>query len=318
MIAYKTQTVMKNIFTFFLSTLVSSFLFGQGCPTSITNDNRFRFNYGSSSEKNAAFDALPSTGVSITVTGMLGTTVFTDTDPLEFGRSGAPNGLARNNTAVFFRSSEIIQPANSDFTGTITFNYAGGDVTCEYALNALPVSLTAFSGKKMEKSILLEWKTASETNNDYFAIERSIDGRSFEQLTKVSGKGTTTETVAYAFEDEKPESATNYYRLRQVDYDGTESLSDIITVNFKDTRLDLNLFPTLVREEVNLDLTNYENENVLINILNSTGQIVLSKKVNSSEIVTLRLGDLNLSEGMYYARCQSLDQIKIGKFLVIK
>lgn len=200
------------------------------------------------------------------------------------------------------------------FTGTIVFT----NFTCTFDLGSLPVSLASFTGKKMEKSIRLEWKTESELNNDYFAVERSMDGRNFEQLTKVSGKGNSTERVVYAFEDKNPESATNYYRLRQVDYDGTESFSDIVSVKFKANRLDLNLYPTLVREEVNLDLTNYENENVLINILNSTGQIVLSKEVNSSEIVTLSLGNLNLSEGMYYARCQSLGQITIGKFLILK
>lgn len=223
-----------------------------------------------------------------------------------------------NNNRIRILNLSGITGGAGAYNGEITFNDAMPPFSCIFGTGPLPVTLTSFTGKKMEKSIQLEWKTESELNNDYFVVERSMDGRNFEQLKEVSGKGNSTERVVYTFEDQKPESATNYYRLRQVDYDGTESFSDIITVKFKNTRLDLNLYPTLVREEVNLDLTNFENENVLINILNATGQIILSKEVSSSEIVTLSLENLNLSEGMYYARCQSLGQITIGKFLILK
>ncbi len=182
----------------------------------------------------------------------------------------------------------------------------------------LPVSLSSFTAKKMEKSILLGWETETEINNDYFAVERSTDGRDFEQLTEVSGNGNSTGQITYDFEDRNPESAINYYRLRQVDYDGTEAFSEIITVNFTDIRLDLNLYPTLAREEVNLDLTNFANEDVVIKVLDGAGRIVLNKAINGREILTLDLESLNLSEGMYYVHCQSASQTTTGKFLVVK
>lgn len=205
-----------------------------------------------------------------------------------------------------------------NYNGEITFNDAISPFTCTFGSGALPVSLTSFIGKNMEKFIQLEWKTASELNNDYFTVERSIDGRNFEQLAEVTGRGTTTETVAYAFKDEQPASATNYYRLRQVDYDGTESFSNIITVNFKNTSSDLKLYPTLVQAEVNLDLTSYKDENVVITILNTTGKIVFSKVVNSNEIVTLNLDNLNLGQGFYYVHCQLFNQMLVEEFFVLK
>ncbi|MEP2772267.1 MAG: LamG-like jellyroll fold domain-containing protein [Fulvivirga sp.] len=101
------------------------------------------------------------------------------------------------------------------------------------ASNPLPVSLISFEGEKYGKSVKLEWKTSSELNNDYFEIEHSSDGYSFETLGIVKGHGTTTEEHTYTMYHERPEEGYNFYRLKQVDYDGAYSYEgQVVSVYF--------------------------------------------------------------------------------------
>lgn len=96
--------------------------------------------------------------------------------------------------------------------------------------NALPVSLTYFVGSIHTASILLSFSTATERNNSHFEIERSADGRVFATIGRVAGAGTSTRAHEYAFEDKAPRKGVNYYRLRQVDFDGSAHLSQVIAV----------------------------------------------------------------------------------------
>ena len=100
-----------------------------------------------------------------------------------------------------------------------------------YPAATLPVSLTSFTGKKEINGIRLNWKTASELNNDHFDILRSGDGKSFNTLTSVSGNGTSNQVNNYNYLDNAPESGTNYYQLNQVDKDGAATKSNIIAVS---------------------------------------------------------------------------------------
>lgn len=205
------------------------------------------------------------------------------------------------------------------YTGTIT---SPSGLVCTYIAGVLqttlPISLTSFTAKKMEHSIRLEWETEREINNDRFIVERSTDSRNFEQLAEVSGEGNSTGKVAYSFEDKNPKSAINYYRLRQIDYSGSESLSEIITMNFLDTREDLKIYPTTVKDEINFDVTSFEDENLTIEILDASGHALISKAIINNEIHTFNLSNLNLSGGMYYVRCRSANRIAVGSFLVAK
>src|SRR5690606_7492371 len=86
----------------------------------------------------------------------------------------------------------------------------------------LPITLTTFTARQLEATkVTLDWTTASEENNDYFAIEYSADGRHFDELGMVRGAGSTTTSQHYSFIHHHPVAGSNYYRLRQVDFDGT-------------------------------------------------------------------------------------------------
>src|SRR5690606_6034315 len=85
-------------------------------------------------------------------------------------------------------------------------------VECE-PINPLPVSLMSFEGKRSPEGIVLDWKTASEKNNDRFEIQRSPDGKTFERIGTVAGNGNSSNVISYAFTDKSPGNGINYYRL---------------------------------------------------------------------------------------------------------
>ncbi len=112
------------------------------------------------------------------------------------------------------------------FTGSFSTFYL-------FANNAiLPVELTEFNAREVDKQrVQLDWQTTIETDNSHFEVTHSTDGRTFEVLGEVAGAGNSTAEQAYGFLHKTPAVGLNYYRLRQVDYDGTESLSKIREVN---------------------------------------------------------------------------------------
>ena len=94
--------------------------------------------------------------------------------------------------------------------------------------NPLPISLLTFTGTSSNEGYSLFWQTATEIDNDYFAIERSDDAIDFETIGMVPGAGNSHNILSYEFTDENPSKGINYYRLTQYDFDGQSSSSDII------------------------------------------------------------------------------------------
>ncbi|MCB0642549.1 MAG: hypothetical protein KDC44_12960, partial [Phaeodactylibacter sp.] len=101
---------------------------------------------------------------------------------------------------------------------------------------AVPVELRSFTGQTLEEGVLLKWITETETDNDFFSLERSFDGQSFTPISILAGAGTSLTPIEYAFLDrEVLELGQNtvYYRLKQTDFDGAESFSEIIIVRLQ-------------------------------------------------------------------------------------
>ena len=96
----------------------------------------------------------------------------------------------------------------------------------------IPVELIVFEGKVENESVLLSWITASELNNQGFDIEKSTNKENWENIGFVPGKGTTTELNYYSYIDHKKETGRQFYRLRQIDYNGNSKYSNIVETNF--------------------------------------------------------------------------------------
>ena len=97
-------------------------------------------------------------------------------------------------------------------------------------IQPLPVTLASFSAAPQGTGVAVNWTTASEKNNAGFEVERSANGTDFAKLTTVAGMGTTQNTHTYSYFDAVPLSSTSYYRLKQIDLDGTVAYSPVIAV----------------------------------------------------------------------------------------
>ncbi len=134
------------------------------------------------------------------------------------------HGLAIGTTANPFVNRTNLTAAQL----TNNFHVASTD-----AVNSpLPVELVVFEAYTAGNAVELYWRTASETNNDYFTVERSVSGENFVALGTVRGQGTTAQVNEYTFIDYQPLNGTAYYRLRQTDFDGTFTFSHIVAVTF--------------------------------------------------------------------------------------
>jgi hypothetical protein len=122
--------------------------------------------------------------------------------------------------------------------------------------NPLPVSMTYFKGKATEAGSQLNWATASEKNAASFEVERSLNGKDFETVGSVKAAGNSNSKVEYTFTDRNAQAnVTNYYRLRQVDMDGSFEYSSIVTVNSsKKAELAVVAYPNPFNESLNLKL----------------------------------------------------------------
>ncbi|WP_227762879.1 GLEYA domain-containing protein [Hymenobacter sp. 15J16-1T3B] len=121
----------------------------------------------------------------------------------------------------------------------------------------LPVELTAFTARPQERDALLNWTTAQEKNNARFEVERSLDGHRFEKVAEVAGFGNSTSVRQYSHTDAGAARLGNlvYYRLKQVDFDGTYSYSDVRAVTFKAGVAQAALVPNPSTEATTLDLS---------------------------------------------------------------
>ena len=148
----------------------------------------------------------------------------------------------------------------------------------------LPVELLNFNAQHSENSeLVLNWATASETNNDYFIIERSQNALNWEIVEKVSGAGNSNNRINYSLIDTKPFSGTSYYRLTQTDFNGEFKELKTISVSLNNNS-NINLFPNPFADELIIEFDGIS-KNANIEIYNSNGQIVFKGIANERTIV---------------------------------
>jgi hypothetical protein len=141
----------------------------------------------------------------------------------------------------------------------------------------LPVELIQFSALKQTDGVLLNWTTASEINNDYFDIERSINGIDFEQIGRLAGSGTTSEIRKYSFTDRETRSSS-YYRLKQVDFDGAFEFSPFI-------KYSVNAEMTIVRETADEWVVNGISEHAIDYFITTSNGTLVSKGSFKTDLI---------------------------------
>jgi len=168
------------------------------------------------------------------------------------------------------------------------------------SVNPLPIVLLYFDAKlnQDEGKVNLEWATASESNNDYFTVERSIDGIDFEMVTNITGAGNSNEPLYYFEVDPDPYHGISSYRLKQTDYDGNYEYSKMVKVNYitESTPFSIAIYPNPTTGL--FTLTNLPQEPVRITVYNALGDLVHDQGWTGSNDRLINL--TGLSEGLYY------------------
>ncbi|ADY51299.1 hypothetical protein Pedsa_0723 [Pseudopedobacter saltans DSM 12145] len=235
------------------------------------------------------------------------------------------NGLAVNNTAVYANGMAGGPSGGTLGSPTVTQNFAGTgqdyafrggswDIfILKWGSTSLPISLTEFKGSKTYLGNLLSWTTLSETDNQYFELERSADGINFSSIKRLTGSGTSTERINYSYLDTNPLAGINYYRLKQVDKNGTFSYSEnIVAINTQLSIEGLKAYPNPGLGIVNIQLPS-ESDDADINVYNQAGKLVESytNVSGSTHIVDIS----KQPTGVYYIQVVEKGKSKLSKYL---
>ena len=170
----------------------------------------------------------------------------------------------------------------------------------------LPVELISFNAwPRLENNnhiVVINWATASETNSNFFVLERSVDGIDFKEIQTISGAGTTTDISNYFTVDDQPFNGVSYYRLKQTDFDGRTEHFDMVAVNIVSAVSEVNIFPNPVNEELTLSFnTNKNSKEMSIVFYSVAGQKVKERKVQVRKGAnTIRFDTDHLPIGMYF------------------
>lgn len=181
-------------------------------------------------------------------------------------------------------------------------NLAGGLIT---VIGPLPVELTAFSGKWVNGATDLKWTTASEKNSSHFIVERSVGGdAAYEAVGRVAAAGSSASTRTYQLRDAEAGAqgvATLYYRLHQVDADGTQAFSPVVAVAVGKSvvapKLELYPNPTADAQTVMVNYASHPAAGSTVQTYSETGQLISEVPVAEA---TSRLALPKLAPGLYH------------------
>ncbi|MFK8008251.1 MAG: T9SS type A sorting domain-containing protein [Saprospiraceae bacterium] len=181
------------------------------------------------------------------------------------------------------------------------FNAGSGSISDQFfnslehvALTPLPIELSSFSARPIDEKVYLDWSTSSEINNEFFTIEKSLDGIEFIAIGIEEGRGDSNVKNNYQFIDGNPKNGVNYYRLKQTDFDGKFEYSDVVSIKIESDN-STHFFPNPAKEKLTIatDL-----EEVQIEIYNINGQLIYAN--NQLDI------DLsNFQSGIYFLQMKN-------------
>lgn len=201
-----------------------------------------------------------------------------------------------------------------DAPSIILDNNGGANYIASFEITmSLPIELASFNAVQQKKSIQLNWITNNEYNNSHFDIQRSSDSKRWMTIEQVNGQGFSSEKIEYIFIDRQPITGTNYYRLKQNDFDDRFEYSDILSVNFGQSS-SIAIQPNPANNEIFISGNFDQNEANSISIYNVNGQKILSTR----QSLTNNLNVNNLNPGLYYLQIFDTQNNLVGQERFIK
>ncbi|MBN8668356.1 MAG: T9SS type A sorting domain-containing protein [Chitinophagales bacterium] len=242
-----------------------------------------------------------------------------------------------------FTSQYIAQSANATWVqvgGTFTLgagqtsvryriinNQTGGcgndlaidDITFERVMSTLPVTGLQTTAIRNNNDVNVKWQTLTESNTSHFVVEKSTNGKDWEAIGTVAAAGNSIFKKEYSLNDTKP-AADNYYRIQQVDIDGTFTYSNVVTIKVNATVIKASTYPNPFTNGVQVDIKAETNQSVIINLYDLNGKVVkqlnaeLRKGSNSVAVNDLK----NIPAGMYLLDITSREGQSIYKTKLMK
>ncbi|MBI2269500.1 MAG: CSLREA domain-containing protein, partial [Bacteroidetes bacterium] len=227
--------------------------------------------------------------------------------------------VANNNTSEFSicPAPLIGKKGSSD---DITLSYKEPVSVLAPCPGGLPVELVSFYAVPVnDEYVQLAWVTATETNNDFFTVERSANAVNFEPITEVPGAGNSTSVLVYAAKDEQPLGGVSYYKLKQTDFDGKYKYSPIIAVNIGQPSI-ARVFPNPTTGVFTLQFSGNKENNVLVVMLDIMGREVFSSNIifEDGSVRVIVNPEIDLPAGIYYVVASSNDKIVKHKLVITR
>jgi subtilisin family serine protease/PKD repeat protein len=206
-------------------------------------------------------------------------------------------------------AAKAVSNQSSSATSTVTI----------YIDNSMPfpIEWLDFTAEKVDDKVSLNWVTAQETGQESYTVQRSFDGIRFENLDLQSSPGRSDEPVFYEFLDEKPSPGSNFYRIQRREQDGSIINSEMISVRFVNSAMQMLVFPNPSTGPLSIQILAQQNERGRLRLLSSLG------KVCWEEEVTLRTGEQawsfdgsQLSPGIYYVELSLEDHRRVAKVVL--
>jgi hypothetical protein len=215
--------------------------------------------------------------------------------------------------------------SNNRFDGNEAFDLPPGvtSMTEEelFGFAPLPVELIAFNAvaNDRKKQIELYWNTASETNNKGFEIQRSTANSSdFETIAWVDGAGESFAQQNYHFNDKNVVANIRYYyQLKQVDFDGTASFSNIVTASLNGLEAEVEVYPNPTNEKTFVKLSDIFSGDISLKVLDARGQLIDHQIFSSSGNAELEINFSHLADGVYFIQIEMLNG-SVTKRVVVK
>lgn len=215
-----------------------------------------------------------------------------------------------------------IQPPSTMFYVAVTATDANG---CSITQNQRIYTITTdvawlnFTGEVLPEGNYLKWATASETNNAYFDVQRSLNGTNFVKVGRIAGAGNSSTVKNYNFTDKLAPVGLAYYRLAQTDFDGSVTYSSLITLTRKEASTDFGIseiVPVPASHSVNIGFVTPQSGTVVLSLYDVTGKLIATQSIDAH--VGLNNTNLDISRlaaGVYFASLNNGLAVTTGRIV---
>jgi hypothetical protein len=245
--------------------------------------------------------------LALSLAGKKSTTGYSDMiDHVELSNEMAEFYMKRSATVLTDFAAQI-----PNYGTTTTDHYP---IFTRYAFDPqiLPVVLVSFTATKKNSSVVLDWTTSQEVNSKSFIIERSSDAKSWSDLSEINSKGNNPNGNLYTTTDYAPNNGVNYYRLKQIDQDGTVQYSLIRSVVFEALNV-FKIMPNPANTTVTVQFSENNTGVTNIDVYDVVGKLILHKSTSGNQ---LKMNVSNFRKGIYIIKVKQGNNVNYEKLVV--